>query len=71
MAEKKKTTKKSTAKSGKRSTKGKSSASNQREIKKDKAAQSFTYQLAPYILGVVAIFLGVCMYAGDNAGVIG
>ena len=71
MAEKKKT--KASGKSGKVSVNQKRVSAKKKEMKKDKekSAQSFTAQIAPYILGVVAIFLGVCMYAGDNAGVIG
>ncbi len=32
---------------------------------------SFLSQLTPYILGVVAIFVGVCIYAGGSAGIVG
>ncbi|MBR4933220.1 MAG: hypothetical protein IKZ03_02065, partial [Clostridia bacterium] len=31
----------------------------------------FLSQLTPYIMGVVAVFLGVCIYAGGNAGIVG
>ena len=32
---------------------------------------NFMTQLAPYIIAVIAILFGVCMYAGDKAGIIG
>ncbi len=32
---------------------------------------SFASQLTPYIIAVLAIFVGVCIYAGDSAGVVG
>ena len=31
----------------------------------------FWSQLTPYIIGVVAVFVGVCIYAGGNAGIVG
>ncbi len=31
----------------------------------------FLSQLTPYIIGVVAVFVGVCIYAGGNAGIVG
>lgn len=33
--------------------------------------ESFSSQFAPYMIGVLAIFISICIYAGDGAGIVG
>ena len=41
------------------------------EEKRTPARSSFASQFAPYIIVVLAIFVSICIYAGDGAGIVG
>lgn len=47
------------------------SATGAGALKKGRTESSATMQLLPYFMVVAAIFVGVCMFAGDGAGVVG
>lgn len=67
----KKNVKKSTTKKS-NSTNVKREAPKKNDSRGSSAKESgFIAQLTPYIIAVVAILFGVCMYAGDKAGIIG
>jgi len=48
-------------------------SSKREAVKKNDTSRSseFISQLTPYIIAVLAILFGVCMYAGDKSGIIG
>ena len=66
---KKSSTKKTSPEGTKRDVASKKNEANGAKRKDDE--NSFMSQLAPYIIAVVAILFGVCMYAGSKAGIIG
>ena len=71
--------KKSASSKSKGSTRGKKNSSSKKELPKNvkrkeangNAGQSFSSQLLPYIMIVVAVFCAVCMFAGSGAGIVG